>query len=64
MSTQTQANKLSIPNHWTQSLQLSMSKPDTILSTRLLKQGKNYSLTVINAESIPTKEYLEIYVTG
>ena len=36
----------------------------TISSTRSLKQGTNFLLTVIKAESIPTDVYWEIYVTG
>ena len=43
-------------------LHFKFAKP--ISSTRSLKQGTNFLLTVIKAESIPTVVYLEICVTG
>ena len=39
-------------------------KPDRILSTCSLKQGTNYSITIMKVEYIPTNMNLEIYVTG
>ena len=73
MSIRTQARKLSKPNQWARSHQLSMSTRtqasklsmpnhmDMISSTGSYKQGTNYSLAVINVEFIPTNVF-EVYM--